>query len=219
MDAVDHDEAEDRRSGQDRRSSWWSPAAERRRLAAQLHDEVLQALLTARQDLDAARDGTAAAIVGAGHALDEAIARLRRLIGDGPPPGTSLASLHQALETFAAAVTRPGGPRVSVDVDTTLVDAAAHRDLLFRCAREFLLNALKHAAATRIDVAVAVLPEAIRLTVTDDGRGFAPPRSADRGGPVGLVLARDRVRRAGGRLTIEAAAGGGTCVLVDVPRG
>jgi signal transduction histidine kinase len=80
-----------------------------------------------------------------------------------------------------------------------------------------LSNVGRHAGAEHASVQLAIIDDAARLTVTDDGRGFDPaaPRSQDH---QGLSNMRDRAFALGGELTIESAPGHGTRVVVVVPR-
>lgn len=208
-----HPARERRRSDRDRRAGW-SPAAERRRLAGELHDEVLQSLLAARQDVQAAAGGDHEALEWAGRALDDAVRQLRRVIGEASEPRSHGGSLAEALDAYADEARRRGGPRITVDVRAG-VDTP-HDALLYRLAREFLLNAVKHADAGGIIVQVRRSRERTYLEVRDDGVGI----DLDREVPathIGLALARERVAHAGGTMVVLLRPDGGTVVSVTLP--
>ena len=88
---------------------------------------------------------------------------------------------------------------------------------LYRIAQEALRNVIAHAGASRADVRLLHTGDQAELTIADDGRGFdvaGPPR---RGRGLGLVSITERVRLAGGTVSITAEAGKGTCVRVRIP--
>ena len=89
---------------------------------------------------------------------------------------------------------------------------------LFRIAQEALANAVKHAGASRAAVALSCKGGFLRLSIEDDGSGFAQPtgaRAALQGG-WGLPMMRERAEEAGGTLRIEFPAKG-TRVVAEVP--
>jgi signal transduction histidine kinase len=99
--------------------------------------------------------------------------------------------------------------RVERDLPPWLTDDTAQD--LFRIAQEALTNALKHAAARRIDVLLAGSDTELELTVRDDGRGFDVESSAH---GLGLTSMRQRAARIAGLMRIDSAAGRGSCVRV-----
>jgi signal transduction histidine kinase len=83
-------------------------------------------------------------------------------------------------------------------------------------AQEALHNALRHAGASCVTVALSTTPRLVVLEVSDDGHGFAP--DAPSGGPgLGLESMRERAATAGGRLAIRSGPKG-TTVRMTVPR-
>jgi signal transduction histidine kinase len=101
------------------------------------------------------------------------------------------------------------------------VDRRLPRDAelaLFRIAQEALTNAAKHSEGSVVHVGISENAGRLRLSVEDDGRGFADPvgaRRARRGG-WGLPAMRERAEAHGGRLTIEFP-GRGTRLIVEIP--
>jgi signal transduction histidine kinase len=82
-------------------------------------------------------------------------------------------------------------------------------------AREALLNALRHAEATRVEAEIEYLPRKFRVIVRDNGRGISPPSIANTQG--GLVNMRERAGQIGGELRVWSRRGAGTEVEVCVP--
>ena len=106
-----------------------------------------------------------------------------------------------------------GDARELAPIDATSVAA-------FRILQEALTNVVRHAQARSVTVALGFDPDAVALSVVDDGVGV-PERPSARGG-VGIIGMRERARSLGGELAVEALAGGGTrlaCRLPLQPRG
>jgi signal transduction histidine kinase len=85
--------------------------------------------------------------------------------------------------------------------------------VVLRCAQESLANVRRHARAASASLRLRYLPDAVRLTVSDDGVGFDPAVAAG----FGLHGMRERVAQVGGRLSISSSAGHGSTLTVDVP--
>jgi signal transduction histidine kinase len=199
---------------------------ERRAIAADLHDGVVQDLVGVSYGLaaQAARledaDPAAAAELREGAARTrQSVRALRTLLVDIYPPDLRRAGLGPALDDLAAAYTGRGLP--------TTVDAPANGELddaterlLFRVAQETLRNAHAHAGAETATVGLHADPGRVTLEVADDGRGFDPAavEAAPADGHLGLRALRDLVADAGGRLDVLSTPGLGTTVRVEVPR-
>ncbi|HTE60965.1 MAG TPA: ATP-binding protein [Solirubrobacteraceae bacterium] len=186
---------------------------ERQRLAAYLHDEPLQLLLAARQDLHDAALGDAAALRNAEERLGAAIGDLRRTLAHVHPLPLEQIGLGPALQ----AVTRQlchGRLEHHVSVDPEL--RARDEGLVYSVARELIGNAVKHSGAGRLDVALRAVEGGVCLEVSDDGVGFDPGEPAATG-HVGLALAALRVRVAGGELAVDSGAGVGSRVRATLP--
>ncbi|MCG8436029.1 MAG: ATP-binding protein [Gammaproteobacteria bacterium] len=87
---------------------------------------------------------------------------------------------------------------------------------MYRFVQEVLTNAVRHADASAIDLIVSVTDGVLRLTVTDDGRGFEPEACRD---ALGIVSMEERVLSLGGRFTLESALGEGTLVAMECALG
>jgi two-component system, NarL family, sensor kinase len=191
---------------------------ERRRLAQLLHDESVQTLSLARQELaDYQRTGRADAYERAAGALDESLAQLRGEIFELHPYVLDHAGLPAALRAIADRAAERLGAEITVAVDPAA--AGRHDELIVVLARELLTNAVKHSGARHVVVSVAADPERIELEVRDDGTGFDPGRreAALAAGHVGLASSEQRVRSAGGELLVSSTPGGGTRVQAVLP--
>jgi two-component system, NarL family, sensor kinase len=195
-----------------------SEQRERRRLAENLHDESVQTLSLARQELaDYHRTGREPAFERAREAIDETLAQLRGEIFELHPYVLDHAGLPAALRAIADRCAERTGAEVTVAVDPAAV--GRHDELIVVLARELLTNVVKHSGARHVVVTVAADHERIELEVRDDGAGFDPARreGALLDGHVGLASSEQRVRSAGGELIVTSAPGGGTLVQAVLP--
>jgi two-component system, NarL family, sensor kinase len=192
---------------------------ERRRLAELLHDESVQTLSLARQELiDYQRTGRDEAFERARAAIDETMAQLRGEIFELHPYVLDHAGLQAALGAIAERSAERTGAEFAVVVDP--LAAGVHDELLVVIARELISNVVKHSGATRVVVSVAVDSEQIELQVRDDGRGFDAAARRDTAlleGHIGLASCEQRVRSAGGQLDVRSRSGAGTSVTVTLP--
>jgi signal transduction histidine kinase len=198
--------------------------AERRRIAADLHDGVVQSLAGVSYSLAAAADRVggnggdpgADALRRGATATRESIAELRTLLVDIYPPNLQSAGLRAALEDLVAPLGR-GGCQVTVDVSAESLPPGVDA-LFFRVAQEALRNITKHAQAEKVSVTVKRDGDMATLVVADDGRGFDPvvAESVQSEGHVGLRVLSDLVHDAGGELTLDSRPGEGARVRVQV---
>ena len=192
-------------------------ARARRDLSYALHDELVQALLCAQQDLKVARRGRAEYIDRADYALDDAVRRLRHEIFQLHPHVLETAGLQTALAAVAAQGLRPDAapPVVTVAPDAAGVDD----ELLFSLGRELLTNVARHAGARHVELTVERAGESLVLRCRDDGRGMAPDRrgAALAGGHLGLAACTERVEAVGGTLELVSEVGAGTEVRARIP--
>ncbi|GAA4849192.1 hypothetical protein GCM10023201_46570 [Actinomycetospora corticicola] len=196
--------------------------AERRRIAQDLHDGVVQELTGITYGLDASRlrGGSDPAVVSeSATRLRESIGSLRTLLVDIYPPNLAQEGLGPALEDLAGGLRRRG---VAVTTRLEAVDAVgpAEAALLYRAAQEAVRNVVTHAGATTAAITLAADPVRWRLSVADDGRGFDPADAAAHAadGHLGLRALADLVDDAGGTVDVRSVPGSGTTVGVEVPR-
>jgi len=203
---------------------------ERKRLAHEIHDTLIQGFSSIVMNLEAAEgsldDGSAS---GRSH-LNEArriarenLAEARRIVWALQPEALEEAPLPEALARFVedwsersgttAGVTVTGTPRqLSPEVEVTLL----------RTAQESLTNIRKHARASRAVLTLSYMEDRVALDVRDDGIGFDSDRkcavSGDGGATgFGLNAMRERAERSGGTLLVESDPGKGTTIMVELP--
>lgn len=189
---------------------------EREHVSEVLHDDALQALLVARQEL-ADADADPKALGAARRALDECVLALRRAVREIHPVVREHAGLGPALRALTSGNEDRYGFCASVDVGVH--HGGRHERLVLALARELLTNAGKHADAANVAVVVREDGGEIVLEVTDDGCGIPPHTlaSAIERGHVGLASCVHRAQAAGGTAVIAARDDGGTRAVVRLP--
>jgi signal transduction histidine kinase len=186
---------------------------ERLRVAAELHDEVLQNLIAIRMQGRRVEKGISLAGLPTGDAeelvsdAETSIMSLRRVIHDLHHSSIGVAGLVPTLKSLARDMQFES--RVSVVVKATeKLDVDRRLEpVVYQVAREAILNALKHAGASRIDVSLHNAEGGLTLVVQDDGRGF-DLNSVDRSTHFGLGLMQERLRKAGGQLDLSTGEAG-----------
>lgn len=200
---------------------------ERRQIASDLHDGVVQDLAGVALALSAAtrRDHDTAAdtkvINDSAEAVRGSIRALRSLLVDIYPPDFDEVSLESALiDLLTRAEER--GVEATLDTDQLrdpLPDNVAR--LIYRVTQEGLRNVLDHAGASTVTVRVGTEAADAFAEVTDDGEGFDPSVLAERqsSGHFGLAALRGLVADAGGTLVVRSEPSRGTTLRVRLPVG
>ncbi|MEN3360575.1 MAG: hypothetical protein V7637_4557 [Mycobacteriales bacterium] len=200
-----------------------SAAAERNRVARDIHDSLGQHLTavsvqlekaTAYRDRDrpVAEQALTDARSSARRALAEVRQAVRALRADAAP-----FRLSAALADLAGQV---GDETFRVTVDVAGAEAGypdASLIALYRAAQEGLTNARRHGHATGASVSVTFDESGARLVVADNGRGFAQPAGAGGAGGFGLVGMAERVRPLRGRVEVDSRPGAGAVLTVTLP--
>jgi len=196
---------------------------ERRRLARELHDDTLQALIALRQRVQltrmAMRDDTSAASLEELETLTDAtIQDLRRFTRDLRPLYLEDLGLVTALEMLA----RESNQAIQIPVDFQSEGPARRLSpdvelALYRMAQEGLNNVGHHARANLAALHIGFTEQEVVMEISDDGRGFDVPASPAEFAPqghFGLLGLYERAELIGARLEIRSAPGEGTRVTV-----
>jgi two-component system, NarL family, sensor kinase len=190
---------------------------ERRRLAEALHDQAIQNLLMARQELTTDGNRESTGLARAREGVDRTLSQLRQAAFELHPYALDQAGLAAGIQQVAEQQGQRGGysARVTVARDA----AGVHDELVFAIARELLVNAAKHAKAGFVSVNVQRTGEQIVLEVADDGEGIDPQRRAAAllEGHIGLASIVERVESIGGAVSVVTAHGVGTTVSAALP--
>jgi signal transduction histidine kinase len=198
--------------------------AERRTIAADLHDRIGQALAMLKLKLveiqrSAAFSGYEPTLGTMRSILDQAIRATRTLTVEISPPILYELGLIQALQWL--------GEQYEAGHSLTVSFAAAGDErpdeivalTVFKAARELFVNTLKHARARRIDLAVRCADGRVCVDYSDDGVGFDPAavELAGRQDTFGLFNIRERCAYLGGHVSLDAAPGRGVHIVLDLP--
>ncbi|MDO8568028.1 MAG: PAS domain S-box protein [Dehalococcoidales bacterium] len=202
---------------------------ERKRLARQLHDEVAPPILLLIQRLDSVESLTRPKI---SKSLQDKLEELRRVaIGalegvrrcaqDLRPSILDDLGLVAALEWMADDLVKKFSIEARVEITGKQVELPAEVQLLlFRIAQEALSNVRRHAQAGAAVVRLEYGRNMVRMTVSDNGKGFEmAPQANDlaRKGKLGVAGMYERANLLGGTLAIQSEPGKGTRVVTDVP--
>lgn len=192
----------------------------RARISQLLHDEVLQAMLTARQDLAKARANETARdhlITSAKEAVVAAISELRNAVVALHPVTLEHGGLPSAVKSIADL----HAVRAGFDVGLNLEPEAGgvHDQLIISLVRELLNNAAQHADAHHVTITLRRVKDGVLLEVVDDGRGMHPARAREAfdQGHVGLASIALRVESLGGSFQLVTDRGEGTLARVWIP--
>ncbi|WP_026423383.1 sensor histidine kinase [Actinokineospora inagensis] len=186
-----------------------SAAAERNRLARDLHDSLGHHLTAIAVQLDKAgafraHDPAVAdrAVADARQSARLALEDVRASVGALRTPVSLVTALRDLVDGSAATL--------RVEGDERPLDQAAVTTL-YRAAQEALTNASRHSGATRVTVTLRFTAAEVCLTVRDNGRGFTSPAPG-----FGLVGLRERAAIVGGVVAVDSAPGAGTTVSLRV---
>ncbi|MEN3299755.1 histidine kinase [Pseudonocardia sp.] len=195
---------------------------ERLRIAADLHDGVVQDLAGVAFALGAAaRVGGPARVAPAQLAesadtVRRSVRALRSLLVGIYPPNLHAEGLPAALADLAARLVPPGTTSV-LDVRDPLPRLRREQvELVFRVAQEGLRNVVRHAAASVVEIALGQDGGVLVLCVTDDGKGSAPDRRVA-SGHLGLKALSGLAAQHGAVLVLDSAPGRGTTLRLEVP--
>lgn len=198
---------------------------ERSRLAVELHDDVLPQMSGAQMAADNARSALEAGLLeqadrlaaNAADAMHGGIRRLREVLDAIQRQIIVPGGLHDGLRAALDELKLNTGADGYLDWDPELPPLPyAVEILLLETARGCLVNTANHSGAEEVGVAVTAGETHVRLSISDDGKGF-DPQAVDEGHH-GLALMRQRTELARGSFTVDSTPGRGTRIIVEVPR-
>jgi PAS domain S-box-containing protein len=196
---------------------------ERQRLANELHDSLGQSLSVIKNRAQLALEQVRAGVSAADHlqgvidTTTEGIAEVRSLAQNLRPIHIERIGLTSSLQSLLETMSLSGSVRIAdrlEDVDDLITGAAATH--VYRIVQEALNNMIRHAGASTAMVSLQRDLHCVRLTISDDGRGFEPTWQATHRG-LGLTSMGERARILGGSLQVRTAPGAGTTLTVEIP--
>lgn len=197
---------------------------ERNRLARELHDSVSQMLFSIALTSEAIAEGGDRDPEERGRQLAnlrdlarEAHQEMRALIFELRPADLEADGLLATLEKHIDVLRRASGLRIELRNDGYEPQPTGVETEVFRVVQQALDNAVKHAAAERIDVRLSARADVLLATIADDGAGFNANDPRIRARRLGITSMEERAERLGGRLEIDSAPGRGTTIALRVP--
>ncbi len=201
-------------------------AAERQRIARELHDTLAQGLAGLILQIEAAaghvadaRNDRASAILQ--HALvraREALAEARRAIEGLRDIAPASGGVESALRREAERLTRTSGIPCRLELAALSEMASGGCEPVRRIVAEALANVARHARAGSVALSARCQGDEVAMVIEDDGVGFDLGLEQRRPGHYGLLGMRERARLAGGVLEVETAPGHGTRLRLRLPR-
>lgn len=199
---------------------------ERQRLARELHDDTIQALIALKQRAQLTQRALPKAapplpaLVELEILTEDTIQNLRRTIRALRPIYLEDFGLTSALEILSKETAQTAGLEVQFQKAGVERRLAPEVELaLYRMAQEALNNVIHHAQAKTAKICVSFSPGVLQLDIQDDGVGFTPPSSPAEympGGHFGLVGLHERAQLLGAKLEIKSAPGKGTKIAVTL---
>ena len=199
--------------------------AERTRIAQELHDTLLQGVMSASLQLDLADDQ-----LPEDSPVKPRLQRVMELMSRVSSEGrNTLRGLRTAgddnlsLEQAFSSLTTGLAPEDSAKCRVVAISAPRPvrpviRDEVFRIGREALTNAFHHARAKNVEIEIEYAPSFLRVLVRDDGCGIdVKTLDSGRDGHYGLIGMRERSEKIGGRLRLRSRIDAGTEVELTVP--
>jgi signal transduction histidine kinase len=199
---------------------------ERARIAADVHDGVVQTMVGSLCEIQAAMAhlavDTQVAETKQERARDllrDSITELRRVIYDLRPVTLDTAGLVPAIENLREDLERITGVTIHLSVIGSPCRFDPDTEIgVYRIVQEAVNNAIKHAQADAVQVAVRFGDGELTVRVIDDGRGFSLREAASLyGDHAGLIGMQERARSLGGKVTVSSQVGAGTTVEAVIP--
>jgi PAS domain S-box-containing protein len=196
---------------------------ERKRISAELHDELGQQLTGLKLDLvwlagraKEGRPATTEQIDAMRHLLDTAISSVRRIAADLRPLILGDLGFGEAVTWQTAEFAKRSGLAITMELPgAEHVNDDARATALFRIVQESLTNIARHASASQVQIRLAAEGDQLVLSVRDDGAGIA--QGGERSKGIGLLSMRERATALGGQLRIASIPGRGTTIEVTLP--
>jgi signal transduction histidine kinase len=196
-------------------------AAERERLAREIHDTLAQgftSIVTLAQAMESELDTDPAAarrhLELAARTARENLAEARQMVAALSPSALAGGSLEDAVRRQAERLSEESTIAVTCEITPLPALGTATEVVFLRAAQEALTNIRKHANASAVYLRLSVSDGLVRLSVTDDGAGFDPGEPAEGFGLRGM---RARVAQVGGEMRVHSGRSKGTTVELEVP--
>ncbi|OIO89022.1 MAG: histidine kinase [Anaerolineae bacterium CG2_30_64_16] len=200
---------------------------ERKHLARELHDQIIQDLLSTNYSLEEIDDAldqmeTTVVVAEARSSIRSLIGELRRICSDLRPPAIDNLGLGAAIQSYAQDWAERTGISLTLQIPPKLGRLPENIELLvFRIVQEGLSNVRKHSRATAVSLCLEqTTARSLHVSICDNGQGLpvAPDLAAlAKAGHFGLLGISERVALTGGRFELRNQPGAGLCLEIDIP--
>lgn len=200
---------------------------ERKALARELHDQVIQDLLGLIYQLEEVEElantlGLSKKVNSIRHDMRNLVSELRQVCSDLRPPTIDHHGLHAAINSLTTEWSSRNGILVHLEIDPDLGRLPEMVELsIFRILQEGLSNIRKHAFAKHVRLSLQQTSTTnLLVRLEDDGKGLANPtdiESLTLKKHFGLVGISERVALLGGSMNIESSQGNGTILQIEIP--
>lgn len=200
---------------------------QRRHLARELHDDAAQGLIDAGHGIDEILTRTSDmppdvtdSLRALRRQMDQVLEATRRAIQGLRPPLLDEMGIVPALIWLCDGLSDDTNIKVERNIDIQQAKLTPEIELaLFRISQEALTNVKKHSAATELRYTLKARDGKIKLTISDNGRGFVPVKESNvrSAGKMGLIGIRERARLLDGTFAITSAIGEGTTLKIEIP--
>jgi signal transduction histidine kinase len=200
---------------------------ERKKISRELHDEIAQTLsginiqlATLKKEAAVNVKGLQRKIAAAQKMVEKSVNIVHRFARELRPPALDDLGLIPALHSFVKRFANRTGvrARLTVFAQVERLDSAK-RTVLYRVAQEALTNVARHAQATRVELSIRELSDAVCMEISDNGKSFPVKRALRFTGNnhLGLLGMRERVEMVGGGFSVESIKGKGTTIRAQIP--
>jgi len=201
---------------------------ERKHLARELHDDVIQDLLSLSYQLEDFcetrnfRKSENEEIIIIRQSIQKMITDLRHICRDLRPPTIDSLGLGPAIQSFLQDWSERTNIPVNINLSQNINRLPESTELsVFRIVQEGMSNIRKHARATAVDVSIEyTTPRMLKLSILDNGMGISREfdlATANTNGKYGLLGISERVTLLGGRFKISNESNGGVSLVVEIP--
>jgi len=195
---------------------------ERKRIARELHDDTIQALVAVSRDLEELESGNLKKPAREiRKEIRTIIEGLRRFSQELRPSIIDDLGLIPAVKWLGSEMEKND----KIDVETKITGAQrqlrGHSELMiFRVIQEALTNVRRHSHATKVNIEIGFWENKLKIQIRDNGKGFKIPAKLSelpQAGKLGLLGISERVQLIGGSLDIKSQRGKGTVLTIDIP--
>lgn len=196
---------------------------ERQRISRDIHDAIGQSLTIIKLTLKAIQNKYKEVkdldeeIAGLSSYVEEAMEEVSRISKNLSPSYVNEVGFQKALRLYIETFSKKTGIQVLSSFPEVFSFQSPQQEIyLYRITQEALNNIAKHAAATTVEIRLAIMNDQILFSITDNGKGFNGTSEEYHGG-LGLLGIRERIAALGGNICVESIPNQGTTIKMEVP--